>query len=214
MVHAFGYLRVSGLAQCDGDGFERQRTAIEKHAADAGIVIDRWFEERGVTGKSDWQERPAFALMMAELGRGVETVMIERLDRLARDLMVSETILADMRKRGFTLISALEPDLCSSDPSRVLMRQIFAAIAQYDRCMIVAKMRAAKDRIRARDGRCEGQKPFGELDGEQRGLRLMKALRAEGTSFEAIAVHLNECGISSRSGRPWRASSVCQILSR
>jgi hypothetical protein len=38
-------------------------------------------------------------------------VIIEKLDRLARDLMVRETITADLRKYGFELVSVAEPDL-------------------------------------------------------------------------------------------------------
>ena len=41
-------------------------------------------------------------------------------------------------KRGFELVSVMEPDLLEKDPARVLMRQIFGALAQYDKAMIVA----------------------------------------------------------------------------
>jgi len=37
---------------------------------------------------------------------------------MARDLMVQETIIADLRKRGFDLFSLMEPDLLQNDPSR------------------------------------------------------------------------------------------------
>jgi hypothetical protein len=47
---------------------------------------------------------------------GVKTIIIEKLDRLARDLMVQETAIADLQKSGFTLISVAEPDLMASDP--------------------------------------------------------------------------------------------------
>ena len=83
---------------------------------------------------------------LAENGTGL--VLIERLDRLARDLMVQETIIGDLRKRSFDLISVCEPDLLQADPTRVLMRQIFGAIAQYEKAMIVAKLRGARQRIR------------------------------------------------------------------
>ena len=46
--------------------------------------------------------------------------------------MVQEHIIADLRQRHITIISALEPDLCVDDPSRKLMRQIMGAIAEYD----------------------------------------------------------------------------------
>jgi hypothetical protein len=48
-----------------------------------------------------------------------------KVDRLARDLMVQEHIIQDMQRRGITLISVAEPDLCSDDPTRKLLRQMF-----------------------------------------------------------------------------------------
>jgi hypothetical protein len=47
--------------------------------------------------------------------------------------MVQETIIGDLRKRGYDLVSVTEPDLLQRDPTRVLMRQVFDAIAQYER---------------------------------------------------------------------------------
>jgi len=37
----------------------------------------------------------------------VRTIIIEKPDRLARDLMVQEATIADLQKHGFTLISGL-----------------------------------------------------------------------------------------------------------
>ena len=116
-------------------------------------------------------------MLVALLSSGVLTVIIEKLDRLARDLIVQETILGDMRKRGFELISVAEPDLCSDDPSRKLMRQIMGAIAEYDRDMIVLKLHAARQRVRAKGERCEGGKPFGARPGEQAIIGRMKELQ-------------------------------------
>ena len=50
MVKAYGYLRVSGLGQVDGDGFDRQKELILSFADQAGIVIPRFYEERGRRG--------------------------------------------------------------------------------------------------------------------------------------------------------------------
>src|SRR4051794_9751426 len=122
MRKAFAYLRVSGKGQIDGDGFPRQKTAIAQYAESHGIHIVRWFEEQGVSGTKDIDNRPALQELMAALdSNGVRTVVIEKLDRLARDLMVSECIVADLRKDGYELISVSEPDLCSNEPTRVLM---------------------------------------------------------------------------------------------
>jgi DNA invertase Pin-like site-specific DNA recombinase len=142
--------------QLDGDGFPRQRETIRKYTAEHGMRIVQFFEEKAVPGKTEWEQRPAWLAMLQKItDNGVRIILIEKLDRLARDLMVQEHIIADLRRRGITLISALEPDLCVDDPTRKLLRQIMGAIAEYDRAMIVLKMRAARDRKRAATGRCE-----------------------------------------------------------
>jgi len=167
MQKAFAYLRVSGKGQIEGDGFTRQRAAIKAYAAAHDCKIIREFREEGVSGTKETMDRPAWAEMIAALhSNGVRTIIVEKLDRLARDLMVQEAAIADLRKHGFTLVSVQEPDLMASDPTRVLMRQLMGAVAQYDKSQIVAKLRGARMRKRAKEGRCEGRKPFGHFEGE------------------------------------------------
>ena len=210
---AFGYLRVSSNGQIDGDGFPRQRAAIQKWAAANGIQIVRWFEERGVSGKTELENRPALQdLLEALASNGVRMVVIEKLDRLARDLMVQETILAEFRKQSFEIVSVAEPDLCSDDPSRTMVRQIFGAISQYERAMIVSKLRGARQRMRAKTGRCEGVKPFGTLDGESETLARLLALRKAGSNYEQISSALNSENVKTRSGGEWYPATVRRIL--
>ena len=84
------------------------------------------FREEGISGTHELADRPALLEMLGALAAdGVKPVLIEKPDRITRDLLVQETIIGDLRKRGFELVGVMEPDLCSSDPSRVLMRQIF-----------------------------------------------------------------------------------------
>jgi DNA invertase Pin-like site-specific DNA recombinase len=211
-IEAFGYLRVSGRGQLHGDGFPRQRDAIERHAAANGIRIVKWFEERAVCGATEWESRPAWLEMVQNLN-GVRTIVIERLDRLARDLMVQEHILRDLKGRAVTLVSAAEPDLGDSDAARVLFRQLLGAIAQYDRTMIVLKLRAA--RMKAVEGRCEGRKPYGDRPGELAVIERIRQARDAGQTFDAIAHALNYDGITTRvAGRRWYGSTVAKILQR
>ena len=67
------------------------------------------------------------------------------------------------------------------------MRQIFGAIAGYEKTMIVLKLRGARVRSRAKNGRCEGRKPFGYFEGEAEVLARIKALSGEGLGFDRIA---------------------------
>jgi DNA invertase Pin-like site-specific DNA recombinase len=150
--------------------------------------------------------------MIALHADGVKTIIIEKLDRLARDLMVQEATIADLQRHGFTLISVAEPDLMATDPTRILMRQLMGAVAQYDKSQIVLKLRGARIRKRAKEGRCEGRKPFGYYDGEDIVFERLKALRASGMGFDRIAAKLNEEGLPTRTGKPWHGVVVNRIL--
>lgn len=214
-MKAFAYLRVSGKGQVDGDGFDRQLLACQHYASDRDIEIAEVFKEEGVSGTKELDDRPALSELLAALEEnGIKTILIEKVDRLARDLMVQETIIADLQKSGYTLISVAEPDLCSQDPSRVLIRHIFGALAQYDRAMIVLKLRGARQRIKARGQRCEGRKDFGSKPGENTILDEMKTLRSHGMSYEAIADTLNSSNTPTRMGGRWHGATVGKILKR
>lgn len=212
-MKAFSYLRVSGRGQVDGDGFPRQRAAIAAYAQANGIEIVREFQERGVSGKTEWDDRPQWVDMVASLN-GVCTIVIERLDRLARDLGVQEHIIRDLKKRRVTLISTVEPDLGNSDPTRVLFRQIMGSISQYDRAMIEAKLRAARVRMKARTGRCEGRKPFGYFDAEKKTLQRIWHRRVQGASSRTIAAELNADQCATRAGRQWNHATISKIIKR
>ena len=213
MVKAFGYLRVSGKGQVDGDGFPRQLAAIKAYAAANGISIVAVYREKGVCGATESMDRPAWSEMMTALhSNGVRTIVIEKLDRLARDLMVQEATIADLQKHGFTLLSVAEPDLMANDPTRILMRQLMGAVAQYDKSQIVLKLRGARMRKRAQQGRCEGRKPYGYFEGEQEVIERMRTLRASAMGFDRIAAQLNAEGRKPRTGERWHGLVVNRIL--
>jgi DNA invertase Pin-like site-specific DNA recombinase len=210
---AFGYLRVSGKSQVDGDGFPRQRQAIERWAKANGVKIVRWFEEKGVSGTL--LERPALSeMMIALMSNGVRSVVVEKLDRLARDQMVQENIIQSLLKQGFELVSSAEGEenLCGNDPGRKLMRTIMGAIAEYDKMMIVLKLRAARRRSKATTGRCEGRKPYGTRDGEQAVIDRVQALQSAGSNYEAIARQLNADGVATRANGAWYPATIRRIL--
>jgi DNA invertase Pin-like site-specific DNA recombinase len=215
MTNAYAYLRVSGKGQVDGDGFTRQYETVSGYATGNGIVIVDTFRDEGVSGAKDLENRPALLnLLDAVNGGEVRVVLIEKLDRLARDLMVQETIIADFRKRGVKIISAHEPDLCGDDPTRKFFRQVMGALAEYDKGMLVLKLRGARQRIKARTGRCEGSKPFGASDGHRTTIDRILSLRTSGMAVDTIAETLNAEGIGSKRGGRWYGSSVRNVLLR
>jgi DNA invertase Pin-like site-specific DNA recombinase len=212
---SFAYLRVSGRSQIEGDGFERQERAVHAYAKAHGIKIVSVFKELGVSGTKDIVSRPAFVAMMEALhGDGIKLVLVESLGRLARDLMVQESILHDMKRHGFDLVSATEPDLCSDDPSRKLMRQIMGAFHEYEKQMIVVKLRGARQRTKTKRGRCEGRKPYGYYPGEVETLNRMRELSASGMTATDIAATLRAEGRKTRNGGEWLQPTVSKILKR
>lgn len=214
-MKAFAYLRVSSQGQLAGDGFDRQRKAISEYAAAAGVTIVDWFEERGVSGTTESADRPAWSeMMMRLLSNGTKAVIVERLDRLARDLMVQELTIANLRRDGFELVSVAEPDLMANDPGRVFMRQVMGAVAQLDKSNLVAKLAGARARKAARGEKAVGSYPFGHYPGEAETVQLMKELRAEGLGFDRIAAELNKRGAQTRRGSKWGGNTCNVILSR
>jgi DNA invertase Pin-like site-specific DNA recombinase len=216
MTKAFAYLRVSGKGQIQGDGFPRQLAAIRSYAQTHDVRIVQVFREEGVCGAMESADRPAWSeLMIALHADGVKTIIIEKLDRLARDLMVQEATIGDLQKHNFTLISVAEPDLMATDPTRILMRQLMGAVAQYDKSQIVLKLRGARQRMKAAEGRCEGRKPYGDRDGETAVVERMRAMRAAGMAYRKIAAALNAETVPTRTaGARWRGCTVNGILNR
>ena len=215
MTTAFAYLRVSGKDQVDGDGFPRQRAAIAAYAKVHNITIKREFLEKAISGEKELEDRPALSALMTALhANGTKLVLVEKLDRLARHLMVQESIIADLKRNGFEIVSVTEPDLCSDDPSRTLMRQMMGAFAQYEKAMIVAKLRGARQRMKAKTGVCEGRKPFGHTPEEMTVIYRMQELRGQGLNDVQIADTLTAEGLHPRKAEVWSSAVVGRILER
>jgi DNA invertase Pin-like site-specific DNA recombinase len=219
---AVSYLRVSGKGQVDGDGLPRQREAVRRFAARNGYELVDEFRDEGVSGTKELSDRPGLAALIDRIeSNGVKVVVVERADRLARDLMVSEVIIDQLTRAGAKVLTADGADLTSAegDPTRTLIRQVLGAVAQFDKSVTVLKLRAARERIRRRVGRCEGRKPFGSRPAEAAALERIRQLRRKPKgrprlSVAAIAAQLNAEAVPTRQGGPWRPSSIHAILRR
>ncbi|MCE9560442.1 MAG: recombinase family protein [Planctomycetes bacterium] len=222
-VKAVSYLRVSGKGQVEGDGFERQRVAIQLHAQQHGLEIVREYREEGISGTRDADERPALSELLAEIaGCGVQIVLVERADRLARDLILGELLLAEFRKLEVAVIAVdagVDLTAADADPTKKLIRQILGALSEWEKTALVLKLRVARQRMRRFSGRCEGDKPFGFKPGEAAILLRITELSRKprnGKQLSAgrIAKILNHEERPTRSGKPWSRGSVWVILQR
>lgn len=219
-MNAAIYLRVSGESQIQGDGLPRQREKCRQYAEANGIRIVAEFSDQGVTGKMELENREGLsACIHAVREQGIKLVIVESSDRLARDLIVAEVCIREFQKIGVQVISANGGvDLTAGDdsnPTAKLVRQILSAVAEFDRCVIVLKLKGARDRIRARDGKCEGRPVYGAKPGEAEILATMRRLRTvERMTYSQIADYLNLACIPTRTGRAWCLQSIGKILAR
>jgi DNA invertase Pin-like site-specific DNA recombinase len=212
---AVGYVRVSGKGQVNGTGPDRQREAINAYAAQSGLAVATIYEETYTGTEAD---RPMFTEMLRDLlTNGCRTILVENLDRFARDLSVQLQLTALLASRGLVLVNATTgQDVTAAmqqDPMTRAMIQVQAVFSELDKRLTVAKLRKARQLKRRKTGRCEGRRPFGSCPGEADTLRRMRELN-DGRTFYGVAAELNRQGLASRTGKPWTPTSVRRILSR
>ena len=143
-----GYARVS----TDDQNLGPQLDALR--AAGCGEI----FEEHASGGE---RSRPQLAAALARVKRG-DTLMVARIDRLARSLSHLLDVVESLRMRGAHFKSLADP-IDTSGPSGVLVLQMLGAVAEFERSLIrertVVGVKAARARgrvggnpgLRARD---------------------------------------------------------------
>ena len=81
---AIAYLRVSGLGQVDGDGLPRQADAVTAYAKHAGLTIIETYQDRGVSGTKDLEDRPGLAALLDRVESNGVRIVLDRILKLRR----------------------------------------------------------------------------------------------------------------------------------
>jgi len=218
MTKAVAYMRCSGFG--DGtDTWERQLETIRAFARTAGLEIVAEYREDAVPGKLDREDRPAFQKMIADLAEnGCKTIIIERLDRLARRYSTQESLITYVYGAGLSLFAAdTGEDVTAAmmgDPMRRALIQIQGIFSELEKNMLILKLRKARQRLRAANGKCEGRKSYGVRPGESKWLGWIRAQSEAGTPATAIAQMLTDNGVPTRYGKKWHPATISKILRR
>jgi DNA invertase Pin-like site-specific DNA recombinase len=207
-MNIVSYIRVSGKGQLDGDGPDRQRDSVHAFASVHGLVNAREFFERGVSGTKT--DRVTFSEMLEFVeAHKIDGIVVERLDRIARDLMVSEFLLKECRERNLkvfaTDVGLIDQATNDGDPTRKLIRQVLGAVAEFAKSELVLKLSKARKRIKEKTGKCEGRKPYGHRRNEQEILDFVKGLVVTGADLRGVTVAnlLNQAGFKTQYGNPF-----------
>jgi DNA invertase Pin-like site-specific DNA recombinase len=145
-----GYMRVS---KADGS----QVSDLQRDALLAAGIDARHLYEDAASGKED--DRPGLAACLKALREG-DTLVVWKLDRLGRNLRHLVNVVHELAARGvgFKVLTGHGASIDTTSPSGKLVFGIFAALAEFERELIVERTRAGLQAARAR-GR-HGGRPF------------------------------------------------------
>jgi len=213
------YLRASTDAPAErGQGLDVQRLAIRAWARQHGHEIASWHADEGISAGDGLDTGDALPDAVGEIREGrADGLVVYRLDRLARDLIQQEILLAELAGLGGQVFStsAGEQDIITNgpeEPSRRLIRQVLEAVARHQRSLLRRKAE--------RRGRACGSPPpdrgsdKGELaePAEATAVDRILELTAAGASTRSIATALTAEGYRPRRGGTWHQETVRRVL--
>lgn len=141
MSRVFAYARVSTVEQLT----ENQRGEI----AAAGYAVEpRRFVEEQVSGSVSASQRPCFVKLLERLERG-DTLVVTKLDRLGRDSIDVQQTVERFAREGIRLVVLQLGNLDLTSPAGELMVKMLAAVADFERALIVERTQAGLARARA-----------------------------------------------------------------
>ncbi len=209
------YYRVSTDKQGkSGLGLEAQRVAVEDFLNGGNWELVEEFTEVESGGRKD---RPELESAMAACRKHKATLVIAKLDRLARNV----AFVANLMESGVEFVAVDMPQ------ANKLTVHILAAVAEHERELISQRTRDALAAAKARGiklgnpniavARAKGQLVIkSKADKHARNiLPVISAIRDAGiTSLRGIANALNQRGINTARGGSWHAGSVGRIIQR
>lgn len=222
-MRALGVARVSTQEQAQGDRFSipHQREQITQYC------IQREWDLLDVveyvhSGGSNYQELQQILARVAQ--EQIRVVVVNELDRLARDMISTLLFLEDLQKIGCRFVSVSD-DLDLTTPDGELKMMILSVFAHYFRRQLARKVKGGLAE-RARQGKHHGGRPpYGfvfqgdKLEPHPEEAPVVRQIYTwyvqDGMGGRAIAKRLNEQGIPTQSGHSmWATPEVLRLLRR
>lgn len=194
----FGYVRVSTLTQAkEGESLEAQRRQVISYANSKGLDLPsvNVFVEVGVSGGSEFQDRPEGAKLFATLTNG-DMIIFPKLDRAFRNTRNALNVLHELKARGVSVhFIDLGGDVTGNGVGAIVFT-ILSAFATFERERIATRIREVKQLKKAQGKFTGGRRAFGYdvIDGikvpredEQAVIREMMRMREQGIGYRDIA---------------------------
>jgi DNA invertase Pin-like site-specific DNA recombinase len=191
-----GYARVS----TDEQGTDPQRD--ELHAAGCATIL-----EEHASGAD--RSRPVLARLLRDIRAG-ETLVVVRLDRLARSVSHLLAVIEQLEAMGAHFRSLHDP-IDTSTPQGMFSLQVLGAVAQLERALIAERTKSGLNAARAR-GRVGGNP--GLRAGDPEAIRKLRASR-DAAHLEGVLARLDTWLPTVRRMRPEQPwGDVVQVLNR
>ena len=111
-----GYTRVSTAEQIEGFGLSVQEQRIRAYCKAEGLNLVAMLSDLGQSGSNGLDDRLGLAEGLARIEKGdASALVVYRLDRLARDLLLQETIHTRLESGGASVVSVTEPAVEGDD---------------------------------------------------------------------------------------------------
>jgi putative DNA-invertase from lambdoid prophage Rac len=174
MSRVFAYARVSTVEQLT----ENQRGEIEA----AGYAVEpRRFVEEQVSGSVPASQRPGFVKLLERLERG-DTLVVTKLDRLGRDSIDVQQTVERFTREGIRLVVLQLGNLDLTSPAGELMVKMLAAVADFERALIVERTQAGLIRAKA-----EGKKLGRPAKTSEQDRAVIRQRLTEGATVSQVA---------------------------
>jgi DNA invertase Pin-like site-specific DNA recombinase len=188
------YVRVS----TDGQSTENQRHELEAVAERHGWDVVELFQDRAISGAKPREERPAMRKLLQGVGRrDFDMVAAWSVDRLGRSLQDLIGLLGEIHAKGVDLYLH-QQGLDTSTPAGKAMFQMMGVFAEFERAMIVERVKAGIKRVRAEISRAKaaGEQPTKRLGRPRIDARIEAAIRKSVASGNGIlkTARLVGCG--------------------
>jgi DNA invertase Pin-like site-specific DNA recombinase len=190
-----GYVRVSSVSQTQGYGLEVQRQAIEQYCAIHGHELLEIEEEV----RSAIKTRPVFDKVKEKVLNGkADGLIAYRLDRVGRSVKDLANIADEFQKAGKALIF-VQNAIDTTTPEGKLLFNLLAAIAEYERTLLLERTRAGRELAEKQGKICH--RPRKLLDPKiltemkRKGMSHRMMARTLGVSRATLLRRLDELGL-------------------